>query len=68
MDKVEDINGKHRKEIAEMNICTYNILSGGANCLEQAMRCTKILNIDLGVLTETKLKKGKHSQNAKDVK
>jgi exonuclease III len=38
-----------------MNICTYNIVAGGANRLEQAMRCMRTMNIDIGLITETKL-------------
>jgi hypothetical protein len=32
----------------DMKICTYNIISGGANRLEQAMRCVDLMNIDIG--------------------
>jgi exonuclease III len=35
--------------------------SDGCSCLEQVMRCMRVMNIDLGLLTETKLVKGKHT-------
>jgi len=53
-----------------MNICTYNILaaegrgSDGCNRLEQVMRCMRLMNIDLGILTETKLVQGCHTVSA----
>ena len=55
------------KKHPSMNICTYNILaaegrgSDGCNRLEQVMRCMRMMNIDLGVLTETKLVRGRHT-------
>lgn len=39
----------------DMYICTYNIRAGGSNRLEQAMRCLKTMNIDVGLITETKM-------------
>ena len=38
-----------------MNICTYNIRAAGTSRLEQAMRCMRVMNIDIGLITETKL-------------
>lgn len=49
-----------------INICTYNILAGGSNRLEQVLRCIKIMNIDIAVLTETKLQDNKHTTNCED--
>lgn len=40
---------------SDLNICTYNIRAGGNNRLEQVMRCIRTMNIDLGLITETKL-------------
>ena len=38
-----------------LNICSYNICAAGASRLEQAMRCMRVMNIDIGLITETKL-------------
>ena len=46
--------GDH-KEYSELNICTYNIVAGGNHRIEQVMRCMELMNIDLGIITETKL-------------
>jgi exonuclease III len=49
---------------SEMSICAYNILSAGGNRLEQVLRCMRIMNMDLGILTETKLVQGYHTTKA----
>ena len=53
-----------------VNICTYNIIaaegtySNGTNRLERALRCMRLMNIDLGIFTETKLVQGYHTTSA----
>lgn len=44
-----------------MKICTYNIMHGGNARLEAAMRTMRHMNMDLGILTETKLVKDFHT-------
>ena len=51
---------KEHLEYTKLNICTYNIIAGGNHRIEQAMRCMELMNIDLGVITETKIQ-GKKS-------
>ncbi len=46
----------------EINICTFNIISGGNARLESAMRMMNQMNVDLGILTETKLVDGYHTR------
>ena len=36
-------------------LATYNVSSGRNGRLEQALRATKVANVDVGVLTEAKL-------------
>lgn len=45
----------------EMKIVTYNILHGGDSNLEQALDCMKQMNVDMGIMTETKLQ-GFHTE------
>jgi exonuclease III len=44
-----------------IDICTYNIISGGNARLEAAMRTMRMMHMDLGILTETKLVEGFHT-------
>lgn len=59
--------GKFRKtdhsKSTVLNICTYNIQHGGNARLEAAMRAIRQMNMDLGILTETKLVEGLHTTN-----
>ena len=57
------MSGNH-KISSDLKICTYNIQSGGINRLEQVLRCMRMMNIDIGFLTETKLIQGFHTQGA----
>ena len=50
----KSVFGEH-KIYSELSICTYNIVAGGGNRLEQVMRCMKMMNMDIGLITETKL-------------
>jgi exonuclease III len=47
-----------------MNICSYNIMHGGNSRLNQALRCMRLMGMDLGVLTETKLVDGTYTREA----
>ena len=49
------------KLYSEMNIATYNIQSGGNSRLAIALKTMEMMNIDLGLFTETKLIKGLHT-------
>jgi hypothetical protein len=60
VEKMVENERKLKQPSSLMKICTYNIITGHNNQLEQVMRCIKEMNIDMGILTETKLQ-GKHS-------
>jgi hypothetical protein len=49
------------KQFSSIKTCTYNILSGGANRLEQSLRCLRLMNIDIPILTETNYKTRKNN-------
>ncbi len=49
-------------DIPCLNICEYNIVSGGNSRLPMAARCMRRMNMDLGFFTETKLVDGFHTQ------
>jgi exonuclease III len=51
-------------DVNHLNICSYNIMHGGNNRLNQALRCMRMMNMDLGILTETKLTDGRHTRAA----
>jgi hypothetical protein len=45
-----------------MKICTYNIIHGGGSRMELAIKKMKNMNINLGVLTETKVSEGMYTK------
>jgi exonuclease III len=55
---------EHHKKYPAMNICSYNIMHGGNSRLNQALRCMRLMGIDLGVFTETKLVDGTYTREA----
>ena len=55
VEKVKKLVFANHKIYSELNICTYNIVAGGGNRLEQVMRCMKMMNMDIGLITETTL-------------
>ena len=44
-----------------LRLATLNIIDGRRNRLEAALRCMKMSNIDIGLLTETKLPESRHT-------
>ena len=49
---------------SSLRLATLNIVDGRRNRLEAALRCMKMANIDIGLLTETKLPQSKHTKYA----
>jgi exonuclease III len=47
-----------------MNICSYNIMHGGNNRMNQALRSMRQMNMDMGIFTETKLTNGRYTREA----
>ena len=56
-------NDKKQAKFSGINIGTWNIMNGRGNRLELACECLRRHNIDVAVLTETKLN-GKHTERA----
>ncbi len=51
-------NNKPKK----LSLCTFNIVAGSNARLEAALRMMRLMNMDIGVLTETKLVDGYHTR------
>ena len=47
----------------QLRLCTYNVQSARADCLQQVARTLESTRVDLSVLTETKLQ-GYHARHA----
>jgi hypothetical protein len=52
------------RERASIRIATYNIRSGHAGRLEMALRAMNQMNVDIGILMETKLTDGIHTRQS----
>ena len=55
---VEDVNkalASDHSVYTELYICTYNIIAGAQNRINAAVRCLRTMNIDIALITETKL-------------
>ena len=42
-------------EVDRLRMCTYNIVNGGGNRINMALRAMALMRVDLGLFTETKL-------------
>ena len=62
-ETVEDKDESPPKHVP-ITIATYNICSGRAGRLELALRAADQMNLDLGILTETKLTDGVYTRNS----
>lgn len=62
-DSVEDRDESPPKHVP-ITIATYNICSGRKGRLELALRAAAQMNLDLGILTETKLTDGIYTRNS----
>ena len=51
-------------EFASLRLATLNIIDGRRNRLNAALRCMKQMNVDIGLLTETKLSNDRYTKSA----
>ena len=52
---VEPVLDSRGNELRRLRICTYNIVNGGGNRLNMALRAMALMRVDLGLFTETRL-------------
>jgi hypothetical protein len=48
----------------QIKVCTYNIIHGGNSRIALAIKTLKVMNINIGVLTETKVSEGMYTKAA----
>ena len=67
-DTVDDIQQTMTEqpipESTSLRLATLNIIDGRRNRLNAALRCMKQMNVDIGLLTETKLSNDRYTKSA----
>lgn len=58
---VEPVLDPRGNELQRLRVCTYNIVSGGGNRLNMALRAMALMRVDLGLFMETKLSHDKYT-------
>ena len=57
---IQDVHKSHI--VPTIKICTYNIIHGGNSRLALALKALNDMNVDIGILTETKLKENTYTR------